>query len=265
MLALSLSAALLLALLCACGSAGDPETTIIPPDPTESASVSPADPTQKPTQAPPSAEPSEEPTEGPQSTNSPTHHPEETHHAEPTHHPEETHHVSPTSTPKPTPAPTPKPTPAPTPKPTPAPTPAPTPEPTAEPSQSAGADLTSFYQTVLNSYGFPAMGTPPDDFVANFYPGLTGISTVQRVVGTPMMTGVAAELTLVQVSNSSDVSAVKSILQARVDSQVAGGAFYPMVVEAWQNNSRIVSNGDYVMLVVHDSCDSIVAQFNALF
>ena len=33
----------------------------------------------------------------------------------------------------------------------------------------------------------------------------------------------------------------------------------------WQNNSRIVSNGSYVMLVVNQNCDAIVNDFNALF
>ena len=35
--------------------------------------------------------------------------------------------------------------------------------------------------------------------------------------------------------------------------------------EQWTNNSRVVSNGNYVMMVVHENCDDIVAAFNALF
>ena len=33
----------------------------------------------------------------------------------------------------------------------------------------------------------------------------------------------------------------------------------------WKNNSRIVSSGNYVMMVVHENCDDIVNLFNALF
>ena len=62
-----------------------------------------------------------------------------------------------------------------------------------------------------------------------------------------------------------DVDKVKAILQSRIDAQVAGGAWYPSAIDAWQNNSRIVSNGNYIMMVVHESCDSIVSDFNALF
>ena len=75
----------------------------------------------------------------------------------------------------------------------------------------------------------------------------------------------AAESVLIQVSDAADVDAVKNILQARVDAQVNGGAFYPFAVEAWQNNSRIVSNGSYIMLIVSEDCDAVVGEFNALF
>lgn len=97
------------------------------------------------------------------------------------------------------------------------------------------------------------------------YPGLSGIAAEQRLVYAPMLSLSAAESVLIQVSDAADVDAVKDILQARVDAQVDGGAFYPMAVEAWQNNSRIVSNGSYVMLIVSEDCDAVVDEFNALF
>ena len=97
------------------------------------------------------------------------------------------------------------------------------------------------------------------------YPGLFDIAAEQRLPYVNMMTMNTSELVLVQVTNSSDVSKVKSILQSRIDAQVAGGAWYPSAIDAWQNNSRIVSNGNYIMLVVHENCDAIVSDFNALF
>ena len=97
------------------------------------------------------------------------------------------------------------------------------------------------------------------------YPGLSDIATDQCLVYAPMFSLSAAESVLIQVSDAADVDAVKKILQARIDGQVAGGAFYPMAVESWENNSRIVSNGSYVMLIVSDDCDAVVNEFNALF
>ena len=77
-----------------------------------------------------------------------------------------------------------------------------------------------------------------------------------------MMSMNNGEFVLVQVEDSSDVSAVKDILQARVDSMVDGGAWYPAAIEQWDTNSRVGSNGNYVMLVVHENADSIVSEFN---
>ena len=103
-----------------------------------------------------------------------------------------------------------------------------------------------------------------------FYAGLSSIPAEQRLVYVNQMTMNLGELVLVQVSNSSDVSAVKAILQARIDYMVGdgngpGGAWYPGPTEEWRNNSRVVSSGNYVMMVVDDDCDAIVSDFNALF
>ena len=103
------------------------------------------------------------------------------------------------------------------------------------------------------------------ELAANVYPGLFDIASEQCLPYINMMTMNTSEIVLVQVTNSSDVDKVKSILQSRIDAQVEGGAWYPSAIDAWQNNSRIVSNGNYIMMVVHESCDSIVSDFNALF
>ena len=41
--------------------------------------------------------------------------------------------------------------------------------------------------------------------------------------------------------------------------------FNPAPTEMWRNESRIVSNGNFVMLVAHTGADAVVEQFNALF
>ena len=108
------------------------------------------------------------------------------------------------------------------------------------------------------------------EYLDQLYPGITGIATKQCLIYQPMITSVVCEIALIEVENSSDVAAVKAILQARIDYQVGddenpGGALYPASVEGWQNNSRIVSNGNYIMMIAYDKCDSIVNSFNALF
>lgn len=229
-LALTLPAALVLALLCACSSAGSQTT------------------------APPSA-PAEQ-TEGVQSTQSLpsaelTHHPEETHDVEPTHHPEETHYVEPTHHPEPThhgaAAPAPKPA-----------------------ASASGVDLEAFYENVTAQYEFGFLSLASEEMLDGYYPGLTGIDTEQCLVYICMISMNNGEFGLVQVKNSEDVAAVKAVFQARIDYMVGdgngpGGAQYPMAMDQWENNSRVVSNGDYVMMVIHENCDEIVSQFNALF
>ena len=98
-----------------------------------------------------------------------------------------------------------------------------------------------------------------------FYDGLSDLNPKQCLVYMPMISAVAAEYALVEVSSADQVETVKSIFQSRIDYQVEQGAFYPATVEKWQNSTRIVSNGNYVMLVCFDRCDDAVASFNALF
>ena len=159
-------------------------------------------------------------------------------------------------------------------------------------------DLTEFYSTLTGKYQVPT--TPEQDYPDDLadddemwldgpasredrikaleeqrdqlrqmslaaYPGLADIDTKQCLAYVSMMSFAASEAVLVQVNKASDVDAVKNILQARIDTQLNSGMLYPMVAEAWENSARIVSNGSYVMLIVGDDCDAVVAEFNALF
>ena len=136
---------------------------------------------------------------------------------------------------------------------------------TPEAPADSKVDLSAFATTVTSNYEFGMFSLADAELASNVYPGLFDIAAEQRLPYVNMMTMNTSELVLVQVTNSSDVSKVKSILQSRIDAQVAGGAWYPSAIDAWQNNSRIVSNGNYIMLVVHENCDAIVSDFNALF
>ena len=139
-----------------------------------------------------------------------------------------------------------------------------TPETPSAPEASQ-VDLSAFYTTESGKYEFGMVTLADAELAANVYPGLFDIATEQCLPYINMMTMNTSEIVLVEVTNSSDVDKVKEILQSRIDAQVEGGAWYPSAIDAWQNNSRIVSNGNYVMMVVHESCDSIVDDFNALF
>lgn len=130
---------------------------------------------------------------------------------------------------------------------------------------SSSVDLSAFYSTVTTNHQFGMLTLADATMIKDVYPGLSDIKTNQCLPYINMMTMNSGEIALVEVADSGDVDTVKGVFQDRIDAQVAGGAYYPSAIEAWQNNSRVVSNGSYVMMVVHEDCDAIVNEFNALF
>lgn len=137
-------------------------------------------------------------------------------------------------------------------------------KPTDKPA-STSVDLTAFYNDTIANYEFQTLQAFTGDILDTYYPGMSAVSTKQCLIMGTMMSMNNGEFCLVEVTNSSDVDTVKKILQDRVDYMAETGAWYPEPTELWTNSSRVVSNGNYVMMVVHKDCDEIVDDFNALF
>ena len=142
-------------------------------------------------------------------------------------------------------------------------------------SQSGGEkqiDLAAFAQTLQENHEFPMLerNDPADELGAamldNAYPGLKDMDLEQIEVYLAMISFSGGELALVQAKNADDAAKVKEIFDARVAAKTTEGpANYPAEVEAWQHNSAVVSNGNYIMLVNHEDSKAIVDEFNALF
>ena len=133
---------------------------------------------------------------------------------------------------------------------------------------AAGVDLNAFVASLADKHGenFAANANVVEFGMHNdLYPGISDINTNQLAIYQPMMGAVVCEIALAEVADAADVEAVKAIFQARIDAQVAGGAWYPESIEGWQNNSRIVTNGNFVMMIAWSLCEDAVADFNALF
>ena len=129
-------------------------------------------------------------------------------------------------------------------------------------------DLTEFYNEMFSTIftdpnNSPSMAALEGDMLEQAYPGLSEVETTQCLVYAPMITAVAYEVALVEVANADDAAKVQEIFQARIDTQIEGGAFYPATVEAWQNQSEIVTRGSYVALFVGAEKDQMVEAFNA--
>ena len=141
--------------------------------------------------------------------------------------------------------------------------------PAEKPAAGQSVDLNAFYVSLTEKYGenFPANMNVCEmqEMLDGFFPGLSAIGTNQMMVYQPMMGAVVCEIALVEVADAANVDAVKEILQARITSQIEGGAWYPESIEGWKNNSRIVSNGNYVMMIAYSECDAVVDAFNGLF
>ena len=132
-------------------------------------------------------------------------------------------------------------------------------------SASGSVDLTAFYNDMISQYEFQSLQAFTGEVLESYYPGMSAIATNQCLIMGTMMSMNNGEFCLVEVSDSKDVDTVKSIFQTRIDNMAGGGAWYPGPTEIWTNSSRVVSNGNYVMMVVNPSCDDIVDAFNALF
>lgn len=129
-------------------------------------------------------------------------------------------------------------------------------------------NLSEFYTEMYDSVfpdpdNAPAMVALEGEMLEQAYPGLSEVETTQCLVYAPMITAVAYEVALVEVASADDVATVQEIFQARIDSQVESGAFYPATVEAWQNNSEIVTRENYIALFVGAEKDQMVEAFNA--
>ena len=145
-----------------------------------------------------------------------------------------------------------------------------------EPEQTApeatqptdGVNLENFVFDLAEQYGenFPANANVVEFGMHNdLYPGIADIATEQLVIYQPMMGAVVCEIALAEVTNAADVETIKELFQARIDAQVNGGAWYPESILGWENNSRIVTNGNFVMMIAWQFCEEAVADFNALF
>lgn len=137
--------------------------------------------------------------------------------------------------------------------------------------EEKSVDLAAFFTKIEKDYDMNAMEAADSELIENCYPGLSAIQAKQLAVYMCVMNpSPAGDVALVQVKDSKDVDAVKAIFQARIQYMVGdgngpGGAWYPEPTDMWENCSRIVTHGNYVMLVANNSCDDIVKDFNALF
>ena len=128
-------------------------------------------------------------------------------------------------------------------------------------------DLQQYYDDFMASLGdnAPMMMAIEGDMLEAAYPGLSAYTLKQSVLQMAGISAVAYEMALVETESETDAQAVKEIFEARVDSQIQGGAMYPATIEAWENAS-VIQNGNVVALILAgEDQTAAVDAFNALF
>ena len=135
------------------------------------------------------------------------------------------------------------------------------------PAAPAKVDLAAFYSTIFTDpENSPALVPMETEMLDAFYPGLNALTLNQKVAYMPMMTAVPCEIVMVECANAADAETVKGIFNARITAQVDNHFNYPMVIEAWEKEAKVVSNGSFVALfVISGMTDQVVSSFNALF
>ena len=144
------------------------------------------------------------------------------------------------------------------------------PETTAAPETTAPQaelpDLETLYNQgmeVLSQMGDEAPILFPEtdvNYLDNFYQGLAAVELKQLYAGVAPVTNAPFEIVLVEVANEADVQTVLDIFQARGDRE-SGDPTYPENAEAWMNECRITSRGNYVFLAVLMGSAEIPSQF----
>ena len=122
-------------------------------------------------------------------------------------------------------------------------------------------DLNQYYEDFMATLGAdntPAMMDLEGEFLEEY-----GVK--QSVLKAAAITSVPYEFALVELEKESDAKAVADLFQARIDSQVQGGAFYPETIESWKK-AQVLTKGRVVALIsAGGEQEAAVSAFEKLF
>lgn len=87
------------------------------------------------------------------------------------------------------------------------------------------------------------------ELLEGYYPGLGEVDMKQLVAKVPAMSSDVNELVFLQGETKKDADAAADILQARIDGQVEGGAWYAESQAAWEQAVVLRQGNTYVALI----------------
>lgn len=134
--------------------------------------------------------------------------------------------------------------------------------------ETAEVSLTSLFAGMEESCGWGEdyMTDVEGELLEEYYPGLSEVPAKQLVVRVPAMSSDVNEIVLIQCETEEDAEDAAAILQARIDAQAEGGAWYPETLEAWKNAKVLRQGGTYAALIASGEFqESLEEQFSRQF
>lgn len=132
---------------------------------------------------------------------------------------------------------------------------------------SAEVSMNSLYASMAEACGWEeGYMTPVEgELLEEYYPGLSELPAKQLIVQVPAMSSDVNEVALFQGETEEDAEKAAAIFQARIDSQVDGGAWYPETMESWKK-AKVLQNGTYAALIASGEHQAdLEEQFNLQF
>lgn len=134
-------------------------------------------------------------------------------------------------------------------------------------AETAEVSLTDLFAGMEESCGWEEgyMTGLEGELLEEYYPGLSEIPAKQLLVRVPAMSSDVNEIVLIQSETEEDAEKAEEILQARIDAQVDGGAWYPETQAAWEK-AQVLRRGTYAALIASGEFqESLEEQFNRQF
>lgn len=128
-------------------------------------------------------------------------------------------------------------------------------------------DLTALFAEMAASCGWEEgyMTALEGELLESYYPGLSELPAEQLVAMIPAMSSDVNEIVLFQGETEADAEEAAAIFQARIDSQIEGGAWYAETQAAWEG-SAVLQNGPYAALIASGTFqESLEEQASAVF
>nr|WP_325257660.1 DUF4358 domain-containing protein [uncultured Oscillibacter sp.] len=134
-------------------------------------------------------------------------------------------------------------------------------------AETAEVSLSALYAGMAEACGWEDgyMTDVEGELLESYYPGLAGVPAGQLLAKVPAMSSDVNEIVLFQGETEEDAEEAAGILQARVDAQVNGGAWYPETQAAWEK-AKVLRQGTYAALIASGEFqESLEEQFNRQF